>query len=154
MGRFRFSRRDLGRARRAASSWRFHFRVRGHARLSPHGVRDGGRGVDYSFGNWLAIRQWILKIHGGPLWRQDQNYGVKHSGEIPACTHASPVLFADVAEYFCGHPRVHKMEQNPQYFSCFGILWTSRAIISIFVDTRILPNYRASYLLTLRYRCA
>lgn len=23
-----------------------------------------------------------LKIHGGPLWRQDQHYGVEHSGEV------------------------------------------------------------------------
>ena len=30
----------------------------------------------------LGATIYWLKIHGGPLWRQDQNYDVKHSGEV------------------------------------------------------------------------
>ena len=30
----------------------------------------------------LGATIYWLKIHGGPLWRQDQNYGVQHSGEV------------------------------------------------------------------------
>lgn len=29
-----------------------------------------------------ALTIYWLKIHGGPEWRQDQNYGVEHSGEV------------------------------------------------------------------------
>ncbi|MBV8890931.1 MAG: hypothetical protein JO266_02980 [Acidobacteria bacterium] len=30
----------------------------------------------------LGATIYWLKIHGGPLWRQDQHYGVEHSGEL------------------------------------------------------------------------
>ncbi|MBV8774440.1 MAG: hypothetical protein JO166_19205 [Deltaproteobacteria bacterium] len=30
----------------------------------------------------LGATIYWLKIHGGALWRQDQNYDVKHSGEV------------------------------------------------------------------------
>ena len=30
----------------------------------------------------LGATIYWLKIHGGALWRQDQHYGVEHSGEV------------------------------------------------------------------------